>query len=317
MKTKSLNEIFSWNASTYCKMNKFKKISNWLLLNQACIDITSTGVRKMNDELHDVLLIELTKSMKVEQSIDPTKVDETELRMIINDFKGHKMREVICTFILHVFGIKSNMHLWREGLMAHECLVNFAYSCKWSDRIGTDLRYYIKIDFIVTDTINHLTFLFLSRSVNSVNEKRIVELRNLLQSICSLHVKSNSRLGLVIKSKMDKCIKKVQMQKSKYNSNIKQLICKPILFSQEVPDCFKLKAELPPHLIDKIDQIKTQDEEILFPKKTEASTPSENQWKVRKVSIHKFIKIIFSQREKFISYFSGKTGDILILTELK
>ena len=73
----------------------------------------------MNDELHDAFIREL---LKVGLTIDITKVDETELKMIINDFKVYKMRQVICTFIMHVFGNKSNQHLWREGLMAKECL---------------------------------------------------------------------------------------------------------------------------------------------------------------------------------------------------
>ena len=51
------------NASTYSRMNQFMKISAWLLLNQACMDITGAGVRDMNAKLHDALLRELTKSM--------------------------------------------------------------------------------------------------------------------------------------------------------------------------------------------------------------------------------------------------------------
>ena len=61
----TLNAILLRDASSYCRINKFRKVGNWLLLNQACKDITGAGVREMNHELHDALLRELTKSMKV------------------------------------------------------------------------------------------------------------------------------------------------------------------------------------------------------------------------------------------------------------
>ena len=166
----------------------------------------------MNDELHDAFIRELSK---VGLTIDITKVDETELKMIINDFKIYKMRQVICTFIMNVFGNKSNQHLWREGLMAKECLDNFEYSSTENPRIGD----FFMTGFTRINTIHHLGCLIMS--VDSVDEKSIARCKNIVQTICSLHIKSFSKLGKVIPGILDTCIEKVSEQESKYSSNIK------------------------------------------------------------------------------------------------
>ena len=215
------------------------------MVNQACIDVTRKGLRKMTRKQK----VDLQKDLHEHNICFKSKLilnhkEKALLKSLKCYYKYNKMKKILSQFILQTFQ-EQNRHLWLEGLLA------FQFITQCEPRSIGDADFCVEIYQAYFKELNHKLYLI----DEHCDLRKAGTIMTYIQITCRNLIKKESKVFEKIHRVLDLKILKYQ-----FNPAVKKILESPIVGYEDSPDVLKLKGEIPAVLQDEIDKIMTNDE---------------------------------------------------------